>query len=332
MRIWSTHHASALFSYNQLRNPRRLSGISRHSPIVRAPLFNIIRRRRNRVRARRHGLTHRELIVWILFHLQDWHPPLGQNIWCPHKHKDTDAESADDMTTKSCRHRTEWRSSRIGDDLCPQHVDIVDWQQHTSYKPADVRHIEEEGVDLAFAKPKLLHKSGDIQRDDSKLDKEEELQQVQVHPAARVHCVDQVRQPVHTQKDIQTTREQAKQVTSALALYAAIIICRGRTQRRRDEWQRPSRAALATAPAQTNQRESSHTLQQRPDDSLATVATTVTLLLLLHNDVQKEKSVDAKYMGISLVGSKSSSQLCCIKLYAIPVVIISAWIVEFTLS
>ena len=36
-------------------------------------------------------------------------------------------------------------------------------------------------------------------------------------------------------------------------------------------------------------------------------------------------------MGIAFVGSKSSSQLCWLKLYAIPVVIISAWIVEFTL-
>lgn len=178
IHIRSAHHASPLFSCNRLRNQKRLSAISRYSPVACAPLIKITRRRRYRVRARRHRLTHRELIVQILFHLQHWHAPLGQDVWCPHKHKDTNAEGADDVATKSCRHRTERRSSCIGDDLCPQHVDIVDWKQHTSYKPADVRHVEEERVELAFAKPQLLHEGGDVERDDSKLDKKEELQQV----------------------------------------------------------------------------------------------------------------------------------------------------------
>ena len=98
------------------------------------------------------------------------------------------------MTAESCRHRAKRCSSRFRDDLYPQYVNIVDRQQHTRHEPAGIRRVEKALVCLTLAIAKLLHESGNIERDDGELDHEKQLQQVQVHPTARVHRVDQVRQ------------------------------------------------------------------------------------------------------------------------------------------
>ncbi|GMF19867.1 unnamed protein product [Phytophthora lilii] len=104
------------------------------------------------------------------------------------------------MATESCRHRAERRRSGVRDDPRPQHVDVVDREQYASYEPADVRRVEEELVRLALAVAQLLHEGGDVERDDRELHHEEELQQVQVHAAASVHGVDQVRQSAGSKK------------------------------------------------------------------------------------------------------------------------------------
>ncbi|KAF1793610.1 hypothetical protein GQ600_19164 [Phytophthora cactorum] len=201
---------------------------------------------------------------------------LAMVCWSPHKDEYADAERGDDVAAESCRHSAQGRSSGVRDDLGPEHVDVVEGQQHTRHEPKHVRHVEKELVGLALAVAQLLHEGGDVERDDGELDHEEELQEIQVHAAASVR---------YTTNNVRGHD---------------VVDDKDSPERNLPQYQHEQVEQKVAARCNNNTHQSLVSTREHYRDCYC--------------HVQKEKSVVARCIGVSLVGSKSASHCCCMKL------------------